>query len=83
MYTQAVIAHVENSEIKNDFKERHERLLSVLKGSIKDTLTRQFMKKNNFADMLLINKVKDVIAKKDKNAMLHSAVVWMNGMMNA
>lgn len=31
--------------------------------------------------MLLIQKVKDSVPQK--NSMLHSAVVWMNGMMNA
>lgn len=84
VYTQAVISHIEKSDLKADFSERQEKLLSVLNGTVKDTLTRQFMKKNNHADMLLIGKVKDIVAKdKKQNAMLHSAVVWMNGMMNA
>ena len=84
VYTQAVIAHIENSDLKAAFSERQEKLLSVLNGKVKDTLTRQFMKKNNHADMLLIGKIKDIVAKdKKQNAMLHSAVVWMNGMMNA
>ena len=84
IYTQAVISHIEKSDLKADFSERQEKLLSILNGKVKDTLTRQFMKKNNHADMLLIGKVKDIVAKdKKQNAMLHSAVVWMNGMMNA
>ena len=47
VYTQAVIAHIESSDLKADHSERQERLLSVLNGTVKDTLTRQFMKKNN------------------------------------
>lgn len=31
--------------------------------------------------MLLIGKIKDAVPTK--NSMLHSAVIWMNGMMNA
>lgn len=31
--------------------------------------------------MLLINKIRDMVPVK--NSMLHSAVIWMNGMMNS
>lgn len=31
--------------------------------------------------MLLINKIKESLPQK--NSMLHSACIWMNGMMNA
>ena len=56
-------------------------LLSILKGQVKERLSLQFLKKNNHTDMLLINKVKDSIPAK--NSMLHSATIWMNGIMNA
>lgn len=61
--------------------ERQTMILSILKGQVKERLTLQFLKKNNHSDMLLINKVKD--STPAKNSMLHSAVIWMNGMMNA
>jgi 26S proteasome regulatory subunit N2 len=56
-------------------------LLSILRGAIKERLVLQFLKKNNHTDMLLIAKVKDSVPSK--NSMLHSAVIWMNGMMNS
>ncbi len=56
-------------------------ILSILKGQVKERLTFLFLKKNNHSDMLLINKVKD--STPAKNSMLHSVVIWMNGMMNA
>ena len=55
--------------------------MKILKGEITDRLNLQFLKKNNHTDMLLINQVKDSIG--NKNLMLHTATVWMNGVMNA
>ena len=55
--------------------------MKILKGEITDKLYLQFLKKNNHTDMLLINQVKDSIG--NKNSMLHTATIWMNGVMNA
>jgi 26S proteasome regulatory subunit N2 len=48
---------------------------------VRDHLSLMFLKKNNHTDMLLINKIKESLPPK--NTMLHSACIWMNGMMNA
>lgn len=82
IYTTAVINQVQASEaLHKDQKERQDMVLSILRGQIKERLTLQFLKKNNHTDMLLIGKIKDSIPQK--NSMLHSATIWMNGMMNA
>lgn len=82
VFTQAVIKFIEASEsLKKDQPQRQERMISILKGSVRDHLSLMFLKKNNHTDMLLINKIKESLPPK--NTMLHSACIWMNGMMNA
>ena len=62
-------------------KSKFEKILTILKGSINERLYLQFLKKNNHADMLLINQVKDSIG--NKKSVLHTATIWMNAVMNA
>jgi len=81
-FTTEVINYVEKSEtLKKDHPDRLEKLLSILRGQTKERLSLQFLKKNNHSDMLMIGKLKESIPAK--NSMLHSAMIWMNGMMNA
>ena len=80
-YTQAVIKQSSEAAAGMIDRSKFEKLLTILKGSINERLYLQFLKKNNHADMLLINQVKDDIG--NKKSVLHTATIWMNGVMNA
>ena len=80
-YTQAVIKQSSEAAAGMIDRSKFEKLLTILKGSINERLYLQFLKKNNHADMLLINQVKDGIG--NRKSVLHTATIWMNGVMNA
>lgn len=80
-YTSAVITQASAAAAGTADRTRFEKLLTILKGNINERLYLQFLKKNNHADMLLINQVKDDIGSK--KSVLHTATIWMNGVMNA
>ena len=75
-YTQAVIKQSSEAAAGMIDRSKFEKLLTILKGSINERLYLQFLKKNNHADMLLINQVKDGIG--NRKSVLHTATIWMN-----
>ncbi len=64
-----------------EFNQRLEHVKRILKGDIRDKLTCQFLKKNNYSDMNLLKQIKGQIG--EKNSITHGALVWANGIMNA
>lgn len=80
-FTQTVIAQSTTAAAALEDKSKFEKLLTILKGTINERLYLQWLKKNNHADMLLINQVKDSIG--NKKSVLHTATIWMNAVMNA
>lgn len=81
-FTSQVINQISN--LQNLQKDRQAMLLSILKGDVRERLTLQFLKKNNYADMLMVGKIKDAMSSKVQHfSMLHGATIWMNGIMNA
>jgi len=54
-YTSAVITQSSAAATGIADRSRFEKLLTILKGNINERLYLQFLKKNNHADMLLIN----------------------------
>ena len=81
IFTQTVIAQSTQAAATLEDRTRFEKLLTILKGTINERLYLQWLKKNNHADMLLINQVKDSIG--NKKSVLHTATIWMNAVMNS
>ena len=80
-FTSTVISKIAEKAEANKCPGKLALLQQVLRGEVRDRLNLQFLKKNNNTDMVLISKTKDVIG--NRNSMLHSATIWMNGLMNA
>jgi 26S proteasome regulatory subunit N2 len=72
----AVRAKVEESDCA-----KKAELVRILTGELHDKLNRQFLKKNNHTDMVLIENMKKAIG--EKNSITHGACVWANAIMNA
>jgi hypothetical protein len=65
-------------DIEPAVKETLEKVLTILSGDLTLALSVEFLSRNNHADKLLMNNIKDTVGR---NSITHNATVMANAMM--